>query len=103
MTSPARREAAALAAGWKPHPGFSKENRDFTEHHPQLSLRVWCDLEGVHCRAQVYQLDELGRLRSEDIAEASWRPREVTEVAVVDWGQRALAAWLGRQLLVPES
>ena len=103
MASPARREAAALAAGWKPHPRFSKEAREFTDHHPQMSLRVWCDLEGVCLLAQVYQLDEKGRLRSETIAQATWRPREVTEVAVVDWGQRALAAWLSRQLMEPES
>ncbi len=102
MTSPAKREAAALAAGWKPHPRFSEAAREFTERQPQLTLRVWAELDGVHLLAQVHRVDPAGRLRVEEVARATWRPRAVTEISVVDWGRRALASWLERQLLEPE-
>jgi hypothetical protein len=32
------------------------------------------------------------------LAQATWAPSEVTEARVVDWGRRALAAWLDEQL-----
>lgn len=69
--------------------------------YPELRLRVWAAPDGVHLRALLYQPGpKLGRslvvLRS-----AVWQPHEVTEVAVVDWGRRALASWLEDQLVDP--
>jgi hypothetical protein len=33
------------------------------------------------------------------LRQAVWKPSEVTELAVVDWGRRALASWLEEQLV----
>ncbi len=95
-------DAAAAAAGWKPHPRNRKENRDFMEHMPELSLRVWCELDGVHLLAYVRRLDDLGKLHVTDIAQAIWKPGQATEVSVVDWGRRALSHWLEEQLIAAE-
>lgn len=99
MASAGKREVAALAAGWRPHPSSSAANAHFTDHNWQLNLRLWCEQDGVHLCAYVYRLAPAGRLEHISIAKASWRPSEVTEVAVVDWGRRALESWLRQQVL----
>lgn len=65
---------------------------------PSLSLHVYANAKGVHCTARVDRLDERGRLVTTDIANATWKPPQVTETLLVEWGQRALAAWLANQL-----
>ncbi len=72
------------------------------EHMPELSLRVWCELDGVHLLAYVRRLDDLGKLHVTDIAQAIWKPGQATEVSVVDWGRRALSHWLEEQLIAAE-
>jgi len=88
------RTAAALAAGWRPHPRYSRENQAVRWQYPELSLRVWAELDGVHLYATLQQLDDRGVVHVESIASATWQPSDVTEAQVVDWGRRALDAWL---------
>jgi hypothetical protein len=57
-------------------------------------MRVWADPVGMHLLASVEQVGDDGRLEYKQIARAVWQPSEVTERAVVDWGRRALVAWL---------
>jgi hypothetical protein len=83
------------------HPTY-EEKRQFTATHPALYLHVWCGFEAVNCNAHVDWLDARGRLVQIQIARASWRPSEVNERLVVEWGRRALAAWLEATLPVPE-
>jgi hypothetical protein len=81
-------------ANWKPHRDLSPEGKAFTATHPSLYLHIWCNFSGVHCVAHVDWLDEKGKLVRLEIAKASWRPPEVTETLVVEWGERALSRWL---------
>jgi hypothetical protein len=48
----------------------------------------------MHLLASLERMDDSGRLAYKQIARAVWQPSEVTERAVVDWGRRALVAWL---------
>lgn len=69
--------------------------------YPELRMRVWAGPDGVHLRALLYLpgpklARELVVLRS-----AVWQPSDVTPVAVVDWGRRALVSWLEEQLVDP--
>lgn len=89
-----KQDEAALAAGWKQHWTGGRENRLCQWQYPQLSLRVWAQLDGVHVLAYVEQMGENGRLRHVQIASAAWAPKEVTDRLVVAWGARALSAWL---------
>lgn len=68
---------------------------------PELWLRVWATPRGIRLMAILYLSGPRYGRKVETIADATWQPSQVTEVAVVDWGQRALAAWLTKQL-VPE-
>jgi hypothetical protein len=72
--------------------------KQFTATHPSLHLVVYCTFEGVHLRARVDHLDEKGRLQTREIAKATWQPKEVSEGLVVQWGERALRAWLEANL-----
>lgn len=92
MTS--KQTEAALRAGWRPHPGLTKEALAVQWRYPQLRMRVWADPVGMHLLASVEQVGDDGRLKYKQIARAVWQPSEVTERAVVDWGRRALVAWL---------
>ncbi len=94
MAAEQSRQDAALAAGWRPHPRFSRENLAVKWQFPQLSLRIWAELDGMHLYAIIETLDEKGRLKHDVIAEAAWQPSDVTEARVVDWGRRALAKYL---------
>lgn len=94
-----KREEAALAAGWRPAREFSKENIAAQWAWPQLRLRVWADLRGYHLLASIEQVDDRGRLRSVEVGRAHWAPTPpVSESRVVEWGYRALGAWLGEQV-----
>ncbi len=87
-------EDQALAAGWRPHPRFSAENRAVRWRFPQLTLRIWAELDGMHVYAVVETCNEAGRIHVEQIASATWQPSDVSEARVVDWGRRALANYL---------
>ena len=85
---------AALRAGWRPHPRLTKESLAVQWRYPQLRMRVWADPAGMHLLASLEHMGDDGRLVYKQIARAVWQPKEVTERAVVDWGRRALVAWL---------
>jgi hypothetical protein len=68
--------------------------RAYEQQHPALNLQVHCTMRGVELNAKVMHLDEKGRLRVTQIARAYWQPGEVSERLVVEWGERALRAWL---------
>lgn len=87
-------QEAAIAAGWRPHPMMLKEALAVQWQYPQLRLRVWADPQGFHLLASLEQVGDDGRLKYKQIARAMWQPTAVTERAVVDWGRRALVAWL---------
>ena len=99
MPSRGKYEAAAVAAGWSPHPYFTEEAQALTWRYPDLHLRVWALPDGVHCLAYIQRRTDDGRVAVTEVARAHWMPTSVTELSVVEWGQRALAAWLARQVL----
>lgn len=101
MPRSAQRESRAAAAGWAPPRDLSPEGKRFTATHPALSLHIWCNFSGVHVVAHVDHLDATGRLQRVEVAKATFRPAEVSERLVVEWGQRALTAWLERSLSSP--
>lgn len=81
-------------AHWKPSRNLSPEGKAFTATHPALYLHVYCNFDGVHCIAYVDHLNAKGRLVRVEVAKAHWRPAVVTERLTVEWGMRALRAWL---------
>ena len=101
MPSRGQYEAAAVAAGWTPHPYFTPEAQALTWKYPDLHLRVWAMPDGVHCLAYIQRQAIDGHVEYTEIARAVWMPTSVTELSVVEWGQRALTAWLERQLVPP--
>lgn len=98
MPRSGQRESRAVAAGWSPPKSLSPEGKQFTATHPALYMHVWCNFEGVNVIAHVDHLDESGKLCRVEVAHVSWRPAEVSERLVVEWGERALRAWLERDL-----
>mgnify|MGYP000016807422 CR=1 FL=1 len=66
--------------------------------NPELSLHIHCHADGVHVEARLYVPDGDGGRRLGTIAETGFRPSAVTEIGVVDGGQRCRSAWLARQL-----
>lgn len=67
--------------------------------YPELILRVWAMGDGMHLKA-VVNVPSAGEYpNTVTLSEAVWQPSEVTEVAVVDWGYRALRSWLEAQML----
>jgi hypothetical protein len=97
-----RAASRRVAAGFKPPTDLSPEGKAFTATHPALYLHVWCNFSGVQVVAHVDHLDRSGRLQRIEIAKCGFRPPEVTEELVVEWGARALQAWLATQLSPPE-
>lgn len=89
-----RKRDEAIAAGWKPHPYNSEAARAKRWAFPQLTLRLWAEVDGMHLYAMVQTVDEKGRLHTSEIGRAVWQPSSVTERMVVDWGRRCLEAWL---------
>ena len=82
-------------AHWKGNRDLSEEGKAFTATHPSLYMHVWCNFSGVNVVAYVDWLNGKGRLIRTEVAKATWRPPEVTERLIVEWGERALAHWLG--------
>ncbi len=96
MTSskPRDRQQEARDAGWRPHPTNSAASRAARWAFPQLTLRIWAEIDGMQLVAYVETVDEKGRLHKTEIGQAKWQPHRVTERMVVDWGRRCLEAWL---------
>lgn len=65
---------------------------------PSLHLLVWADIHGMNLKATLYIGRGVHGRKRTDIAFATWTPKEVTERAVVEWGQRALSKWLSENL-----
>lgn len=57
---------------------------------------------GMRVTARLYHPTKGKNGSFETIADYSWRPREVTELAIVEWACKALARWLEGQLM-PET
>jgi len=66
--------------------------------YPELRLRVVAEPLGVRLVAVMYLPGPSVGRPVIVLRDALWQPSEVTEVAVVDWGRRALASWLTEQL-----
>ncbi len=96
-----RVDRAASAAGFAPPRDLSPEGKHFTATHPALYVHVYCNFSGVQVVAYVDHLDRQGRLKRTPIQNTSFRPPEVTERLVVEWGERALRSWL--EAHVPEA
>lgn len=71
-----------------------RQRKLLEQQFPALSLHVYANFHGVHCHAVVNSMTPDGKLRQVQIARATWKPPQVTERLVVEWGHRALAAWL---------
>jgi hypothetical protein len=81
-------------AHWKGNRDLSEEGKRVTATHPSLYMHVWCNFSGVNVIAYVDHLNAKGQLLRTEVAKATWRPPEVSERLVVEWGERALRAWL---------
>lgn len=80
--------------GHYPHPNYTPEARAKRWAFPQLTLRIWAEIDGMALIAFVETVDAKGRLHKTEIGQAKWQPQSVTERMVVDWGRRCLEAWL---------
>lgn len=80
--------------GWRGHPNLTREAIAYQWRHWQLHLRVWAQPDGMHVLSYIERMGADGRLEHHTVARAVWAPQSVSERAVVDWGRRALAAWL---------
>lgn len=94
MSDAQKRQEDALAAGWRPHPSLTKEARAKRWAFPQLTLRIWAEVDGMMLLAFIETCDNAGKLHKSEIGRAKWQPHSVTERMVVDWGRRCLEAWL---------
>ncbi len=75
-----------------------EERYDVCVRYPELQLRVWAEPDGVHLNAFLLAPQGGQHRNVVTLRRAVWQPSEVTEVAVVDWGRKALASWLEEQL-----
>lgn len=91
---PDKRPPLPKGQGHYPHPGISPEARARRWAFPQLTLRIWAEIDGMQLIAFVETVDNSGQLHKTEIGQAKWQPTSVTERAVVDWGRRCLEAWL---------
>ena len=66
---------------------------------PALHLLVWRSAQSMRLSLVIYHSRPGGRRSCTILREAEWRPREVTERALVEWGQRAMADWLANPTL----
>lgn len=94
-TIPPAAARSALREAWA-------EADRIADSYPELRMRVYAAEDGVHLVALLYGPGSHFERPYTVLQHAVWQPREVTDVAVVDWGRRALADWLERQLLEPE-
>jgi hypothetical protein len=66
--------------------------------YPELQMRVWAAPQGMRLAAVLWLPGPKFGRASKVLAQATWAPKDVTEAKVVDWGRRALTAWLDEQL-----
>jgi len=66
--------------------------------YPELQMRVCASPQGIRLAAVLWLPGPKFGRASKVLAQATWAPADVTEAKVVDWGRRALAAWLDEQL-----
>ena len=66
--------------------------------YPELQMRVWASPKGMEIRAVLWLPGPKFGRASKVVAQTTWGPSEVSEAKVVDWGRRALAAWLASEL-----
>lgn len=66
--------------------------------YPELTLHLFATRHGMRILAQLYHAGPMGTRLVETIADAVWQPSAVTERKVVEWGERALRAWLESRL-----
>lgn len=88
--------AAAKRAAWEAEKAAKRET---LQRFPELLLRVWASPQGVHLMAEVRHPGRGPEDRWETIRKALWQPSAVTELSVVEWGERALRSWLEEQML----
>jgi len=61
---------------------------------PGLHLLVWATKDGMRLSLVIYHSKPGARRSCTVLRDAVWRPKEVTERALVEWSVRALASWL---------
>lgn len=61
---------------------------------PSLHLLIWPTPSAVRLSLVVYYSRPGMRRTCKVLRQAEWNPKEVTERALIDWGQRALASYL---------
>ena len=61
---------------------------------PSLHLMVWPTVDALRLSLVLYYTTLGQRRTCTVLRSAEWRPREVTQRLLVEWGQRALADWL---------
>jgi len=74
------------------------ERKRIQAQFPSLYLHCYATARGVRLHAYVDSMDPKGKLHRLEIAKAEWRPSQVTERSVVEWGERALRRWLEANL-----
>lgn len=85
-----------VPSNWRPDPRNTPAGKAKRWAFPQLTLRIWAEVDGMNLLAYVQTVDNAGKLHTEEIGRAVWQPHSVTERMVVDWGRRCLEAWLAK-------
>ena len=61
---------------------------------PSLHLLIWPTRDAVRLSLVIYYSRPGMRRTCKVLRSAEWNPKEVTERTLIDWGQRAMAAYL---------
>ena len=99
MTSAERSEAAAAARS-----ALAQAKRDRAAEQlglPSLHLLIWPTADCMRISLVVYYSRPGQRRTCKVLRDASWSPREVTELKLVQWAHRALESWLSEQAMDP--
>lgn len=71
-----------------------QEQAERTSGMPSLHLLIWPTPSALRLSLVIYHSKPGMRRSCTVLKTAEWQPKEVSERALVDWGQRALASWL---------
>lgn len=83
---------------------YQAETARVMRSFPELQLRVYAIQLGVKLEAVLWlPARDGGYPTTLVVEEALWQPPAVTPEALVQWGQRALSAWLARRLEATEA
>jgi len=85
----------APRSGWE---AYKTARSQLLPMYPELTLHLFATRHGMRILAQLYHAGPMGLRLIETIADAVWQPSAVTERKVVEWGERALRAWLEQRL-----